>query len=98
MWKARSRTGPAGPTGSATIRSSSTRPTERTFGEVSDAEKTAVSHRGQAMRALRAYLAGGLHLPLSWPVATSPAYAASRVMAETNSYWIDNTPHRDSPH
>ncbi len=31
-------------------------PYGRTFGEVSDAEKTAVSHRGQAMRALRAFL------------------------------------------
>jgi XTP/dITP diphosphohydrolase len=31
-------------------------PYGKTFGEVSDAEKTAVSHRGQAMRALRAYL------------------------------------------
>jgi XTP/dITP diphosphohydrolase len=30
----------------------------RTFGEVSDEEKTAVSHRGQAMRAFRDYLAG----------------------------------------
>ena len=29
----------------------------RTFGEVSDDEKTAVSHRGQAMRAFREYLA-----------------------------------------
>ena len=28
----------------------------KTFGEVSDEEKTAVSHRGQAMRALREYL------------------------------------------
>jgi XTP/dITP diphosphohydrolase len=28
----------------------------RTFGEVSDADKTAVSHRGQAMRAFREYL------------------------------------------
>ena len=28
----------------------------RTFGEVSDDEKTAVSHRGQAMRAFREYL------------------------------------------
>ena len=28
----------------------------RTFGEVSDEEKTAVSHRGQAMRALREFL------------------------------------------
>jgi XTP/dITP diphosphohydrolase len=28
----------------------------RTFGEVSDAEKTAVSHRGQAVRAFRSYL------------------------------------------
>lgn len=28
----------------------------KTFGEVSDAEKTAVSHRGQAVRALRSYL------------------------------------------
>lgn len=32
-------------------------PYGRTFGEVSDAEKTAVSHRGQAMRAFRNYLA-----------------------------------------
>jgi XTP/dITP diphosphohydrolase len=39
----------------------------KTFGEVSDAEKTAVSHRGQAMRAFRAYLAGGLQDPASWP-------------------------------
>ncbi len=31
-------------------------PYGRTFGEVSDAEKTAVSHRGQAIRAFRAYL------------------------------------------
>jgi XTP/dITP diphosphohydrolase len=31
-------------------------PYGRTFGEVSDEEKTAVSHRGQAMRALRDYL------------------------------------------
>ena len=31
-------------------------PYGRTFGEVSDAEKTAVSHRGQAMRAFREYL------------------------------------------
>ena len=31
-------------------------PYGRTFGEVSDAEKTAVSHRGQAMRAFRSYL------------------------------------------
>ena len=31
-------------------------PYGKTFGEVSDAEKTAVSHRGQAMRALRAFL------------------------------------------
>jgi XTP/dITP diphosphohydrolase len=30
----------------------------RTFGEVSDVEKTAVSHRGQAIRAFREYLAG----------------------------------------
>ena len=29
----------------------------KTFGEVSDAEKTAVSHRGQAIRAFRDYLA-----------------------------------------
>jgi non-canonical purine NTP pyrophosphatase (RdgB/HAM1 family) len=43
-------------------------PYGKTFGEVSEAEKTAVSHRGQAMRALRAYLAGGLHLATSWPV------------------------------
>jgi XTP/dITP diphosphohydrolase len=42
-------------------------PYGRTFGEVSDDEKTAVSHRGQAMRAFRAYLAGGLHLAPSWP-------------------------------
>lgn len=31
-------------------------PYGRTFGEVSDEEKTAVSHRGQAMRAFREYL------------------------------------------
>lgn len=31
-------------------------PYGRTFGEVSDEEKTAVSHRGQAMRAFRDYL------------------------------------------
>lgn len=31
-------------------------PYGRTFGEVSDAEKMAVSHRGQAMRAFREYL------------------------------------------
>lgn len=31
-------------------------PYGRTFGEVSDEEKTAVSHRGQAIRALRSYL------------------------------------------
>jgi XTP/dITP diphosphohydrolase len=31
-------------------------PYRRTFGEVSDAEKTAVSHRGQAIRAFRSYL------------------------------------------
>lgn len=31
-------------------------PYGRTFGEVSDAEKSEVSHRGQAMRALRDYL------------------------------------------
>ena len=31
-------------------------PYGRTFGEVSDAEKTAVSHRGKAMRALRLFL------------------------------------------
>ena len=30
-------------------------PYDRTFGEVSDQEKTAVSHRGQAMRAFRDY-------------------------------------------
>jgi XTP/dITP diphosphohydrolase len=35
-------------------------PYNRTFGEVSDAEKTAVSHRGRAMRALRAYLEAGV--------------------------------------
>ena len=39
----------------------------KTFGEVSDQEKTAVSHRGQAMRAFRAYLAAGLQDPASWP-------------------------------
>jgi XTP/dITP diphosphohydrolase len=39
----------------------------KTFGEVSDADKTAVSHRGQAMRAFRAYLAGGLQDPALWP-------------------------------
>ena len=32
-------------------------PYGKTFGEVSDAEKTAVSHRGQAFRALRVFLA-----------------------------------------
>ena len=42
-------------------------PYGRTFGEVSDEDKTAVSHRGQAMRAFRAYLAGGLQDPASWP-------------------------------
>lgn len=42
-------------------------PYGRTFGEVSDAEKTAVSHRGQAMRALRAHLAEGLQDPALWP-------------------------------
>ena len=31
-------------------------PYQRTFGEVSDEEKTAVSHRGQAMRAFRQFL------------------------------------------
>ena len=39
----------------------------RTFGEVSDDEKTAVSHRGQAIRRFREYLAGGLHPAASWP-------------------------------
>jgi XTP/dITP diphosphohydrolase len=39
----------------------------KTFGEVSDQEKTAVSHRGQAMRAFRTYLAGGLQDPALWP-------------------------------
>ena len=33
-------------------------PYERTFGEVSDDEKTAVSHRGQAIRAFRRFLEG----------------------------------------
>lgn len=42
-------------------------PYGKTFGEVSDSEKTAVSHRGQAMRAFRAYLAAGLHSAASWP-------------------------------
>lgn len=42
-------------------------PYGRTFGEVSDDEKSAVSHRGQAMRAFRAYLAAGLHPAASWP-------------------------------
>ena len=42
-------------------------PYGKTFGEVSDEEKTAVSHRGQAMRAFRAYLAGGLQDPALWP-------------------------------
>ncbi|HKY22221.1 MAG TPA: RdgB/HAM1 family non-canonical purine NTP pyrophosphatase [Vicinamibacterales bacterium] len=36
-------------------------PYGKTFGESSDAEKTAVSHRGRAMRALHRYLAAGLH-------------------------------------
>jgi XTP/dITP diphosphohydrolase len=35
-------------------------PYGKTFGELSDEDKTAVSHRGQAMRAFRAYLAGQL--------------------------------------
>jgi XTP/dITP diphosphohydrolase len=39
----------------------------KTFGEVSDQEKTAVSHRGQAIRAFRTYLAAGLQDPASWP-------------------------------
>ena len=34
-------------------------PYGRTFGEASEAEKTAVSHRGQAVRALRDYLVAG---------------------------------------
>jgi XTP/dITP diphosphohydrolase len=42
-------------------------PYGKTFGEVSDEEKTAVSHRGQAMRAFRGYLAGGLQDPALWP-------------------------------
>jgi XTP/dITP diphosphohydrolase len=42
-------------------------PYGKTFGEVSDNDKTAVSHRGQAMRAFRAYLAAGLHPAVSWP-------------------------------
>lgn len=42
-------------------------PYGRTFGDVSDEEKTAVSHRGQAIRAFRDYLAGGLHLAAPWP-------------------------------
>ena len=43
-------------------------PYGKTFGEVSETEKTAVSHRGQAMRRFRGYLAAGLHPALSWPV------------------------------
>jgi XTP/dITP diphosphohydrolase len=35
-------------------------PYGRTFGQVSDEEKAAVSHRGLAMRALKAHLAQGL--------------------------------------
>jgi len=42
-------------------------PYGRTFGEVSDEEKTAVSHRGQAIRAFRSYLAEGLHSRPAWP-------------------------------
>jgi XTP/dITP diphosphohydrolase len=42
-------------------------PYGKTFGEVSNEQKTAVSHRGQAMRAFRAFLAGGLQDPASWP-------------------------------
>jgi XTP/dITP diphosphohydrolase len=42
-------------------------PYGKTFGEVSDEDKTAVSHRGQAIRAFRTYLAGGLQDPALWP-------------------------------
>jgi XTP/dITP diphosphohydrolase len=42
-------------------------PYGRTFGEVSDDEKGAVSHRGQAMRAFRDFLAGQLHSSAPWP-------------------------------
>jgi len=42
-------------------------PYGKTFGESSDVEKTAVSHRGQAIRAFRHFLAGGLQQPEAWP-------------------------------
>jgi XTP/dITP diphosphohydrolase len=42
-------------------------PYGRTFGEVSEAEKTAVSHRGQAMHEFRRYVAEGLHPARLWP-------------------------------
>ena len=42
-------------------------PYGKTFGEVTDAEKTVVSHRGQAIRAFREFLAGGLHAGLHGP-------------------------------
>lgn len=38
----------------------------KTFGEVSDEEKMAVSHRGHAMRRFRTHLAGGLQDPALW--------------------------------
>ena len=42
-------------------------PYGKTFGEASDAEKTAVSHRGQAIRAFRQFLADGLQRSAVWP-------------------------------
>jgi XTP/dITP diphosphohydrolase len=47
---------PAGPNGFGYDPAFFYPPYGRTFGEVSDEEKTAVSHRGQAMRAVRAFL------------------------------------------
>jgi XTP/dITP diphosphohydrolase len=42
-------------------------PYDKTFGQVSETEKTAVSHRGQAIRAFRQFLAGGLQRSPLWP-------------------------------
>ena len=41
-------------------------PYGKTFGESSDVEKTAVSHRGQAIREFRHFLAGGLQRSEAW--------------------------------
>jgi XTP/dITP diphosphohydrolase len=48
-------------------------PFERTLGEVTDEEKSAVSHRGHAFRALRAYLtASAAEQPVSQPRDSPP--------------------------